>query len=45
MEGLPILLEKIRNDAAKSPFVATFLVGSTEQGICELIGGTAKWVS
>ena len=44
-EGLPILLEKIRNDAAKSPFVATFLVGSTEQGICELIGGTAKWVS
>src|SRR5882672_2368211 len=44
MEGLPILLEKIRTAAAKSPFAATFLVGSTEQGICELISGTARWV-
>jgi hypothetical protein len=44
-DGLPILLRKIRNAAAKSPFVATFLVGSTEQEICELIGGTAKWAS
>jgi hypothetical protein len=45
MDGLPILLTKIRNAAAKSPFVATFLVGSTKQEICELIGGTEKWVS
>jgi hypothetical protein len=46
MKGLPILLETIRNDAAESPFVATFLVGShPEHRICELIGGTAKWVS
>jgi hypothetical protein len=44
-EGLPRLLSKIQNAAAKSPFVATFLVGSTEQGLCELIGGTARWVS
>ena len=44
MEGLPILLEKIRTAAAKSPFAVTFLVGSTEQGICELISGTARWV-
>jgi hypothetical protein len=43
-EGLPRLLSKIQNAATKSPFVATFLVGSTEQGLCELIGGTAKWV-
>src|SRR5947208_15676546 len=44
MEGLPILLAKIRNVASKSPFAAIFLVGSIEQGICELINGTAKWV-
>ena len=44
-DGIPILLAKIRNAAAKSPFVATFLVGSTEQEICELISGAAKWVS
>jgi hypothetical protein len=44
-EGLPRLLSKIQNAAAKSPFVATFLVGSTEQGLCELIIGTARWVS
>jgi hypothetical protein len=34
----------LRIAAAKSPFAATFLVGSTEQGICELISGTARWV-
>jgi hypothetical protein len=46
LEGLPLLLKKIQNAKAKSPFVATFLVGSTaEQEICELIGGTAKWAS
>jgi len=45
MEGLSILLAQVGNAAAKSPFVTTFLVGSTEQNICELIGGTAQWAS
>ena len=44
-DGLQMLLAKIQGAAAKSPFVATFLVGSTEQEICELIGGVAKWAS
>src|SRR5712671_755802 len=42
--GSGLSLEKIRTAAAKSPFAATFLVGSTEQGICELISGTTRWV-